>query len=364
MRLLRVALKDLRLVARDRLALVSLLLLPIVIIVVVAETQSKGRGGRIVFPVVNEDRGPVANALLRVLREHLDVRDLDRVSAERMVAVENRAPALLVLPPGTSKRYLTEKPSVLPLLTDPAQWAELQAIKGTLLLADREAASLGDPFGEKLLELEERSVTGRRLSFSSLEQNVPGFSIMFVLLNLVFSVAFGLRDEEAWGTARRLAIAPVPGWVVLAGKLLARLLIGTAQLLVLLLFGRFVYGVSLGDSPAAFLTACVAIVFAMASFCVLLAALARTREQVIPVGLSAIFVLASLGGCWWPFSSQPGWMQAIAHGAVTTWSMFTIQDVMLRERSLVELAPKLALLVAYGAGSFLIALRLFRYAEE
>src|SRR5512143_850192 len=231
-------LKDLRLIGRDRSALVFLLLVPMVIILVVAETQSGEGSQSILFPVVNEDQGPVANAFIKVFREHLDVREVDRATAERLVAVENKAPALLVLPAGMSKRYLTDKPSKIELLTDPAEWTELQAIKVIMLLADREAASLGDPFSEDLLTLEERSLTGKRLKFTSLEQNVPGFSVMFVLLNLILSVAYGLRDEEAWGTIDRLSVTPVSQATILGGKLLARLVIGTVQLLVLLIFGH------------------------------------------------------------------------------------------------------------------------------
>src|SRR5512143_4065871 len=292
-------LKDLRLIGRDRSALVFLLLVPMVIILVVAETQSGEGSQSILFPVVNEDQGPVANALINVFREHLDVREMDRASAERLVAVEHKAPALLVLPAGMSKRYLTERPSTIELLTDPAQWTELQAIKVIMLLADREAASLGDPFGEELLTIQERSLTGTRLKFSSLEQNIPGFSIMFVLLNMIFSVAYGLRDEEIWGTNRRLATAPVSQAEVLGGKVLARLLVGTVQLLLLLLFGHFKYGLTLGSSPLALLLVALAIVASMACFSMLVAALARTREQIIPIGLSAVFILAGVGGCWW-----------------------------------------------------------------
>ena len=151
MRLLRITLKDLRLLTRDRSALVFLLIVPMVIILVVAETQSGAGSQSILFPVVNEDQGPVASALIKVFREHLTVMETDRVTAERLVAVENKAPALLLLPAGMSKRYLTEKPSTIELLTDPAQWTELQAIKVIMLLADREASTLGDPFSEELL---------------------------------------------------------------------------------------------------------------------------------------------------------------------------------------------------------------------
>jgi ABC-type multidrug transport system permease subunit len=361
-RLFAVMVKDLRLIGRDRTALVSLLVVPVLVIVLIAEIQSgKGTQG-ILFPVVNEDQGPVANALIKVFAQHLDVRQMDRATAERTVAVDNRAAAYLLLPAGMSKRYLTNKPSTLKLVTDPAQWEELQAIRVIFLLADREAASLGDPFSEELLHLEESSATSRHLRFSSLEQRVPGFSVMFVLMNLIFSVAFGLRDEEIWGTSRRLSMAPVSRLTVLSGKLLARWLVGTVQLLLLLLFGHFVYGLTLGDSPLTMLPVSACIVFALACFSTIIAAVARTREQVIPVGMLAVFFLAALGGCWWPFFSQPAWMQMIGRGVVTTWSMFAIHDVMLRGRAFVDVVPTMSVLVGYGVASFLVGLRFFRFA--
>jgi ABC-2 type transport system permease protein len=108
----------------------------------------------------------------------------------------------------------------------------------------------------------------------------------------------------------------------------------------------------------------VAIVFSMACFSVIVAAIARTREQIIPVGMSAVFILAALGGCWWPFFEQPKWMQTLAQGVMTTWSMFAIHDVMLRDRGLLAVAPKLLFLLAYGLVSFAIGLRFFRYTEN
>ena len=57
-------------------------------------------------------------------------------------------------------------------------------------------------------------------------------------------------------------------------------------------------------------------------------------------------------------------MQAVAQGAMTTWSMFAIHDVMLRDRTLLEVAPKLLILLAYGVVSFGLGLRLFRYADS
>ena len=365
MKMLSVMLKDLRLISRDRFALVSLLVVPIVVILVVASATQSGDGSEsILFPIVNEDQGPVAAALINVFRKHLDVREVTQAGAERLVADENDAAAALILPPELSKRYLTDKPSTIELLTDPAQWQELEAIKVIMLLADRETASLGDPFSQELLKVEEQSITGNRPSFSSLEQNIPGFSLMFVLLTLIFTVSLGLREEEVWGTNRRLSIAPVSAAALLGGKLMARLIVGIAQLLILLLFGHFVYGLTLGHSPLALSLVMTATVFSMTCFAAVVAAFVRTREQAIPVGLAVAFVLAALGGLFWPLYDLPKWMQTVANAAVTTWSMFAIQDVILRDKGLAAVSPKLLILFAYGLVSFLIGLRLFRYGDD
>ena len=79
--------------------------------------------------------------------------------------------------PQTSKRYLAEKPTSIDLLTDPAQWQELEAVKVAMLLADRETASLGDPFSQELLKVRERSITGEYLAFSSLRAEYPGLQL-------------------------------------------------------------------------------------------------------------------------------------------------------------------------------------------
>ena len=364
MKTLLVMLKDLRLIARDRFGLVALLVVPIVVIMVVAAATQSDEGTKsILFPVVNEDQGPVATALIRAFREHLDVRAVSLARARHLVAESNDAPAALILPPELSKRYLAEKPSTVNLLTDPAQWRELEAIKVVMLLADRETASLGDPFSQELLTVRERSITGAHVSFSSLEQNIPGFSLMFVLLTLIFSVSLALREEEVWGTSARLSVAPLPPASLLGGKLLARLVVGTAQLLLLLLFGHFVYGLRLGHSPVGVLLVATAVVASMTCFAAVVAAFVRTREQAIPVGLAVAFVLASFGGLFWPLYDLPKSIQAIARLLLTTWSMSAIQDVMLRDRSVVGVSPELLVLVSYGLMSFLIGLRLFHYGD-
>jgi ABC-type multidrug transport system permease subunit len=67
---------------------------------------------------------------------------------------------------------------------------------------------------------------------------------------------------------------------------------------------------------------------------------------------------------FWPLYDLPRSIQSIASWLITSWSMSAIQDVILRDKSLIAISTELLVLVAYGLVSFLIALRLFHYGGE
>jgi ABC-2 type transport system permease protein len=363
MSILYITLKDLRLIARDRLALMFMLLVPIVVVTIVAVTLGSTNGGTITLPVVNEDEGPVAEVLIQMLGKHAEILEVDRSRAEAMVGKENAAAAALVLPGRMSKDYLANRPTTLTLLTDPAKGAELDTVKAYFLLADREASALADPLFEELLVLEEQSLTSSRLSTSSFEQTVPGFSIMFVLMGVLFGTAFAMRDEHDWGAYTRIRAAPIPGYAFLGGKLLARFLVGVVQMLVLFVFGHFAFNISLGQSVPTFLLMTAAVVFGMTGFSLVVAAFTGTREQVIPLGLTVVMIVCAIGGCWWPLFMEPEWLQRIAHVTVTAWAMDGMYDLVLRERTFVEVLPVLGTLFAYGAVCLIMGAWLNRTAD-
>jgi len=358
--LLTITQKDLRLIVRDRAALLFLVLVPLVVVGVLARALAGSDTGSLLLPVVNEDGGPVATVLMEALSEYADVVEVDRARAEQLVAGEKVAPAAIVVPERTSKNYLASRPSTLLLLTDPAKGAAIGAVKAYLLLADRRAAEIADPLFEELLVMEERNLTGSRRSIPPSEQNVPGFSIMFVLMGVLFGVAFGLFDEREWGAIVRLRVAPISKTAILGGKLLARFLVGLAQLALLVLYGRFAFGMSLGSAPVALALVLVAVVFSMTGFSLLVAAFARSREQVIPLGLSVVMIVCSIGGCWWPLYQMPPLLQDLAGLTFTAWAMDGIHDVILRDRGLFELLPTVGVLLAYGGGCLAVGARLTR----
>ena len=225
---------------------------------------------------------------------------------------------------------------------------------------DKDAAALADPFAEDKITLKEQNLTGNRLSVTVFEQRVPGFALMFVLLAVVFGTSMGMHEERDWGTLARLLVAPGGFTRILLGKLAARFVVGVVQMIVLLAWGHFVFGVSLGTSPVGFLLLTAASVFAVVAAGMVVAGLAQSREQTLPLGLCLVMALSALGGLWWPQSEQPDWMSRISPAFFTTWSMRGLNDLILRQGGLRAVLLPAAVLLAYGAAMLVLGMRLFR----
>lgn len=210
------------------------------------------------------------------------------------------------------------------------------------------------------IELAERSVTGAPERLNTFDQNVPGFSITFLLLGMLLGVSLGLLDERDWGTLARLRTMPVALDVTLIAKLLTRFAVGCVQMAILLIVGRLFFGISLGPEPWALALPTAGIVFAGTAFGLVVAGLARSREAVLPIGSIVIVTMAAVGGCWWPIDLEPRWMQRVALAFPTTWAMAAYNDLMIRRQpSASALVPTLVLL-AHGLGYLALGLALFR----
>jgi len=201
---------------------------------------------------------------------------------------------------------------------------------------------------------------GGATTINTFDQNVPGFSVTFLMLGMLLGVSLGLLDEHEWGTFDRIRALPVPARNVLIGKLLSRFVVGTAQMIALFAVGYVLFRVSLGPQPWALLLPIGGIVFAGTAFGLIIAGLARSRDAVLPLGAIVIVSMAAIGGCWWPIDLEPRWMRTVALAFPTTWAMEAFNDLMIRLRGVEATFKPTAVLVAYGLAYLVIGLALFR----
>jgi ABC-2 type transport system permease protein len=354
-------LKDLRLIFRDRWFVFLSIVGPILIISIIsAALLETGARPALSIAIVNEDGGPVAREFEKVLSDFATVVEVSRKDAVRFVVDLNRGPMAVVFPRNLSENYRHGRPTEITLLTDPAQEDAVHAAKTLLLLMEKRAQALADPFAQQMIRLQERNLTGNRLGITLFEQNLPGFCIMFVLVAVIFNASLGVHNEREWGTLPRLLAAPAGLHRILIGALGARFILGVLEMMILLVWSHFAFGVSLGSSPAALVVLTCAVVLPTVTTGLLVAAVSRTREQAQPLGLALVMVLSGLGGLWWPESMAPEWIRSVSRVAYTTWAMQGMNDLVLRDRGLPALTQPVVVLTGYGIATFALGLWLFR----
>lgn len=253
------------------------------------------------------------------------------VAADLKIAVELRPPSL-------------PEPSAAAML-------DLESLELDLPLLTADGAEL---------TVEEITVDGGPTTVNTFDQNVPGFSITFLLLGMLLGISLGVLDERDWGTFDRVRALPVPTRNILIGKLAARFGVGVLQMIVLFSVGYYLFDISLGPQPWALLLPITGIAFAGTAFGLTVAAVAHSRDAVLPLGSITIVTMAAIGGCWWPIDLEPPWMRTVALAFPTTWAMAAFNDLMIRWRSIDAAYRPTGVLLLYGLIYLAIGLALFR----
>jgi hypothetical protein len=271
------------------------------------------------------------------------------------------------VPPALAKLARTKPDALAARLVPPLSLPRLPTVELPSLPAppaNFHLPELPDPPAARLpgmLDIEETSVTGAPRAFNTFDQNVPGFSITFLLLGMLLGISLALLDERDWGTFARLRATPTPLAAVLGAKLMARFVVGIVQMALLFGVGRLFFGVSLGPEPWALALPTVGIVAAGAAFGLVVAGLAQSREAVLPLGSIAILTMAAAGGCWWPIDLEPHWMQSVARAFPTFWAMDAFNDLMIRHQTASAVTTATLVLLAYAAAYLAAGLLLFRH---
>ena len=180
--------------------------------------------------------------------------------------------------------------------------------------------------------IERPAIEGEATAVNAFDQYVPGFGVTFLLIGMMLGIALTLFDERDWGTMRRLRVSGAPLSALLIGKLIARFLVGIAQMVLLFAVGWALFGISLGRDPLALLIPTIGISFAAAALGLVIASIARSHDSVMPFGVTLSMAIAAIGGCWWPLDFEPAWMRTLARFAPTTWTMQSFNDLMIRNQ--------------------------------
>ncbi len=191
-------------------------------------------------------------------------------------------------------------------------------------------------------------------------QSSPGQLVTWVLATLLAG-ASALVGERVGGTLRRLLTMPAPRWAILGGKIVGRFSLGLLQMALMILAGLFVFNVEWGNSPVALMMVAVCFGLAATALGLFLSTISRTEGQAGGFGSLGTFLLAPLGGAWFPIEITPPAFQTISQIFPTTWAMRGFTDVIVRGQGLEGVLLECAVLLGFAAVFFVLGIWRFKY---
>ena len=387
-----IAAKDIKIILRDRNALLMMFLVPMLIISIsgLALGGDYEQNIRISVLVVDLDNDEVSRGLVEFLEE-IDILDVDMESNEFAARdrVKNQEYGrLIIIPLGFTESVMTGQDTELLIIVNPIEESSNTVLEkivegyanrmSTNVVVVKTASAYGIPVytEEQILEIVDtaeefvhpppvkvtiQSTTSNLVEFSAFTQYVPGFAVMFLMFTTVQIGSVSLIKEHEAGTLRRLVTAPISKAEIIGGKIASTFIRGFVQLTVLIYFGHVVFGLDLGSDILALFVLIAAITLASTGLGVLVAVLVKTADQADSVSLLLVMIMSALGGSWWPLFIEPQFMQDMAHFTITAWAMEGFYDLIYFDLGLNGILEEVGWLVLMMIIFFGIAISRFKF---
>jgi len=187
---------------------------------------------------------------------------------------------------------------------------------------------------------------------NTVQQNVPAWTL-FGMFFIVVPLGGSLLRERQSEMLVRLLTMPQSCLTILAGKIIAYVIICIVQFLLIMVVGRFVLPLlgtpvlDMGTSPAATGLIVVASGLAACGYGILLGTMARTYEQASSFGAVSVVVAAVLGGIMVPVYVMPQVMQKISLFSPLSWGLNAFLDVFVRGGGILSILPDVTLLLLF-----------------
>ena len=176
-----------------------------------------------------------------------------------------------------------------------------------------------------------------------------GVGVMFLLFSSVAGAGGALLEEAEAGTLERLLSTNMGLTRLLAGKWIFLALGGMAQLTVMFAWGSLVFGLPLSSHLPGFIVMTTVTAAAAAALGLVLATLARSREQLSGFSTILVLTMSALGGSMFPRFLMSESMQRVGLLTFNAWALDGYLKVFWRDAALWQLWPQVLVLCGLTA---------------
>lgn len=369
MKVLWIAVTNLRRMFRVRTNIFFVFVFPMVLILVLGATFSGASTPRL--GVVSTGSGPLGTALVRQIEQTPQLKVVAVASEGALLSQvgHGNLAAGVVIPPGydaavragrgTTVRYLARPDQSSRQLGETVRGAVARqaALLGAARFAARHAAASFDAGLAAATRIAPavpavtvtQSTAGTALFPSTLGQfDLAASSELLLFLFLIaMTGAVALIETRRLGLSRRMLSTPTSPATVIAGETFGRVLIACVQALVIIFGTALLFGVHWGQ-PAGVAAVVLLYILAAAGAGIFVGTLFRNEQQAIGISLLLGLGLGALGGSMVPLEIFSPTVRRVAHVTPQAWGNDAFAKLIGHGASITGIWPQLGALAAFA----------------
>lgn len=370
-RLFAIAWKELLQLARDRLTVAMMIVLPIVQLLLFGyaiETDVR----HIPAVVYDQDQSAQSRDFARSMQATGfydlvgEVRSYDEIGRALR---SGRAKVALVVSPDYASDLVRGRVAHLELVVDGSDpqtvasaintAASLAVARSSELAVARQARS-GLPFAPSGVSLE--PATWYNPDLRTAVYIVPGIVGVILTLTMVMLTAMAIARERERGTLEQLVVSPVRRWELVVGKIAPYVVIGYVQMALILTTGQVVFDVPFVGSRALLFALAFVFIAANLALGLFFSTLARTQQQAMQMSFFFILPNILLSGFIFPWEGMPTPARWLSQGLPLTHFLRIVRGIVLKGASFDDVSAELVWLA--GILVVLVTLTSLRFTKR
>ena len=193
---------------------------------------------------------------------------------------------------------------------------------------------------------------------------VPGLMAFVLTLVSALMTAISISREKETGTMEVLLVSPLRPWQIVVGKVTPYVGLGFANVVVVLLAARLVFGVPVRGSVALLLAESLLYIVTALALGILISTRASSQRTAMMAALAGLMLPTMLlSGFIFPVESMPAPLRLVTNIVPARWFLLIVRGIMIKGAGLAQLWQETLVLfgmtlLLLGASARRLAIRL------
>jgi ABC-2 type transport system permease protein len=377
---LRLGVKDLKVFIRDRMMLISFIVMPIFMMLMMGFIfPSQNTLKNAPLGVVNLDTGPIGKQIVALLGQPLPGQTskmfetaYPRTEAEAVTEIKDQTiNGAIIIPANFSAVIAAGEQGKVTFISDQSN-PQMSATVGMVLnnlmsamsnqLAESKVATLmpGLAHPEAIVQpftVETQGVVPGNPNY--FQFMAPGLMAMTIMMAAMIGLAGSISREREIGTMDGILSAPISRLSIVLGKSLAQVVRGLLQALLTLALAILLFGVVVHGNLLLLALLLLLTVFSFIGIGIMISALASEQETAMTIMMTLTFPMLFLSGALFPIQQMPVAMQWISKGLPLTYAVEALRKCIVLGTGITGMMPEIWVMLGFGVVFTAVAIPVF-----